>query len=310
VHDDEGGTMNTQLEVKEASRPSASDNARERLLAGLPVTERRLEVASVSTAVLEGGDGPPIVLLHEQGEFALRWMQVIPNLVTTHRVIAPDLPGHGTSEVADGPLDADRAIAWLSELIEGTCSSPPVLVGHMLGGALAARFAVDHGDRLSRLVLVDAFGLGRFRPAPSFALALVRYVTRPNERTFGRLLGHCTVDPDGVRDQMGERWEPYQAYVLDRARTPSVKAALRGLMGKVGVPAIPSADLARIAVPTTLIWGRHDPVVRLRIAEAASASYGWPLHVIENAADDPPMERPEAFLRALRTAIVSEPAPC
>jgi pimeloyl-ACP methyl ester carboxylesterase len=74
-------------------------------------------------------------------------------------------------------------------------------------------------------------------------------------------------------------------------------------MGKVGVPAIPSSDLARINVPTTLIWGRHDPVARLRIAEAASASYGWPLHVIENAADDPPMERPEAFLRLLHTAI-------
>jgi pimeloyl-ACP methyl ester carboxylesterase len=295
--------MNTQLQVKERSQPLAGDGARERLLAGLPVTERRLQLADVSTAVLEGGDGPPIVLLHEQGEFAARWAPVISNLVKTHRVVAPDLLGHGSSEVADGPLDADRAVAWLGDLIESTCTSPPVLVGHMLGGAIAARFAVDHGDRLSQLVLVDAFGLGRFRPAPSFALALVRYLTRPNKRSFDRLLGHCLVDPDGVRDQMGERWEPYQAYVLDRARNPSVKAALRSLMGKVGVPAIPSADLARIAVPTTLIWGRHDPVVRLRIAEAASAGYGWPLHVIENAADDPPMERPEAFLRALHAAI-------
>src|SRR4051812_24056238 len=171
VHDDQGGTMNTQLEVKERSRPLTGDNARERLLAGLPVTERRLELAGVSTAVLEGGDGPPVVLLHEQGEFAARWTPVIPDLVTTHRVVAPDLPGHGTSEVADGPLDADRVVAWLGELIECTCTSPPALVGHMLGGAVAARFAVDHSDRLSRLVLVDAFGLGRFRPAPSFALA-------------------------------------------------------------------------------------------------------------------------------------------
>jgi pimeloyl-ACP methyl ester carboxylesterase len=225
--------------------------------------------------------------------------------VTTHRVVAPDLPGHGSSEVADGALDADRTIAWLRELIDRTCTTRPALVGHMLGGAIAARYAVDHGDRLSRLVLVDAFGLGRFRPAPSFALALVRYITRPNERTFHRLLGHCTVDPDGVRSGMGERWEAYEAYVLDRARTPSVKAGLRSLMGKVGVPAIPSADLARIAVPTTLIWGRHDPAMRLRVAEAVSASYGWPLHVIENAGDDPPMEQPDAFLRARHSALGS-----
>jgi pimeloyl-ACP methyl ester carboxylesterase len=71
------------------------------------------------------------------------------------------------------------------------------------------------------------------------------------------------------------------------------------------VSAIPPADLARIAVPTTLIWGRHDLATRLQIAEAASARYGWPLHVIENCADDPPIEQPEAFLVALRAALGS-----
>ena len=102
---------------------------------------------------------------------------------------------------------------------------------------------------------------------------------------------------------MGEPWEPFAAYNLDRARTPSVKAALRILMRQLGVPAIPSADLARIAVPTTLIWGRHDLATRLRIAKAASVRYGWPLHVIENAAADPPIEQPEAFLQALYAAL-------
>jgi len=289
-----------QLYVEERGQRPAGGDARERLLAGLPVTERRLQLAGVSTAVLEGGGGPPVVLLHEQGEFAARWMRVIPGLVTTHRVVAPDLPGHGTSELTDGPLNADRVFAWLAELIERTCASPPALVGHMLAGAIAARFARDHPDRLSRLVLVDTFGLRWFRPGPRFALALIRYIARPNERAFDRLLGHCIADLGGLRDQMGERWEAYHAYVLDRARTPSLKAALPALMRRFGVPAIPSVDLARIAVPTTLIWGRHDPATPLRVAQAASERYGWPLHVIENAGDDPPMEQPEAFLEALR----------
>ena len=65
-------------------------------------------LAGVSTAVLEGGDGPPLVLLHGPGANAAHWMRVIPDLVATHRVIAPDLPGHGSSTVADGPLDAGR----------------------------------------------------------------------------------------------------------------------------------------------------------------------------------------------------------
>jgi ubiquinone/menaquinone biosynthesis C-methylase UbiE len=56
-------------------------------------------------------------------------------------------------------------------------------------------------------------------------------------------------------------------------------------------------------VPTTLIWGRHDRATPLSVAEAASARYGWPLKVIENCNDDPPVEQPEALLRALRTAL-------
>ena len=285
------------------ARRAAADGARERLLSAMPVRERRLQLAGVSTAVLEGGDGPPVVLLHEQGEFAARWLRVIPDLVTTHRVVAPDLPGHGASWLGEGALGADRVSAWLDELIGRTCASPPTLVGHMLGGAIAARYAMVHGDRLDRLVLVDSFGVGRFRPGLRFALALIRYLMRPSERTQERLFRQCYFDLDALREQMGEPWETYRAYVLDHVRTPSVKAALRVLMRKIGVPAIPPADLARIAVPTTLVWGRHDPVMRLRIAEAASERYGWPLHVIERAADDPPMEQPQAFVQALRAAL-------
>jgi pimeloyl-ACP methyl ester carboxylesterase len=70
-------------------------------------------------------------------------------------------------------------------------------------------------------------------------------------------------------------------------------------MEQFGMPAIPPAELERIAVPTTLIWGRHDLATPLSVAEAASKRYGWPLRVIEDAADDPPIEQPKAFLAAL-----------
>jgi pimeloyl-ACP methyl ester carboxylesterase len=305
TQDDEEAAMTIELEVKAHGRRLAGDDARERLLARMPVTERHLRLAGVSTAVLSGGDGRPVVLLHGPGEFAAKWMRVIPDLVTTNFVVAPDLPGHGTSDVVGGALDADHVVEWLAELIERTCATPPALVGHLLGGAMAARFAVRHSDRLSRLVLVDALGLGPFRPSPRFALALARFLAHPTERADDRLWRRCTVDLDGVRAQMGESWETFAAYHLDRARTRSGKAPLRTLMRKVGVPAIASHDLARITVPTTLIWGRHDMAPRLRTAEAASIRHGWPLHVIENAANDPVIEAPEAFLAALRAALAN-----
>jgi pimeloyl-ACP methyl ester carboxylesterase len=84
------------------------------------VRERRVDAAGVATAVLEGGDGPPLVLLHGPASYAAQWRFVIPALVRSHRVIAPDLPGHGASGMPDGPLDAARAVAWLDELVAAT----------------------------------------------------------------------------------------------------------------------------------------------------------------------------------------------
>jgi pimeloyl-ACP methyl ester carboxylesterase len=102
---------------------------------------------------------------------------------------------------------------------------------------------------------------------------------------------------------MGARWEPFVAYNLELARAPQVKAALRSLMPALALPAIPASELARISVPTTLIWGRHDRAIRLRVAEEASARHGWPLHVVEDCADDPPRDQPAAFLEAFHAAL-------
>jgi pimeloyl-ACP methyl ester carboxylesterase len=281
---------------------ASMDSNRAQLLSGLPVTEQRVAIAGISTAVLEGGEGRPVVLLHEPGSFAAHWLRVLPALARSCHVIAPDLPGHGASEVGDGDLDARRVLAWTGELIERTCEEPPALVGHLGSGAIAARFTIANPDRLRSLVLVDSFGLSRFRPAPRFAIALFRYVARPTARTYDGLMERCTADFGGVRAAMGERWEPFEAYTLDRARSSEGKAALRVVMRELAVRAIPPADLEGIAVPTTLIWGRQDPVNRVRVAKAASERYGWPLQVVEEAGDDAPIEQPEAFLRALRAA--------
>ena len=294
--------MSRQQTMEDGSRRTGGEVARRRLLAGAPVTERRLDLAGVSTAVLEGGDGPPVVLLHGQGGWSGMWLPVVGELVATHRVVAPDLPGLGASQVPGGPPDAAGVLAWLGELIQRTCPSPPALVGASLGASIAARFVIAHPDRVSRLVLVDAGSLGRFRPAPGVVLAMIRFIARPNERTHRGFLRQVAVDPARVRALMGDRWEVSQAYNLDRARTPSVRAANRRLLRELGTKPIPPQELARIAVPTSLIWGRHDRVMRLRIAERASARYGWPLHVVEDAGHFT-LEQPEASLAALRVAL-------
>ena len=276
--------------------------AREELLGATPVTEQRQMLAGISTAVLVGGDGPPIVLLHGPGEFALTWLRVVPELVKTNSLIIPDLPGHGASRPGEARLDEDRVLSWLGELIERTCPSPPYLVGHLLGGAIGARFAIAHSEKLRGLVLVDTFGLCPLRPSPLFTLTLINFLARPTAGSRDRFFRQCFVDMHRLQDELGPLWQPLMTCALEGANSPDQKAVLRSMLPQFGWRAIPEEELARISVPTTLIWGRHDRQTRLAVAQRASMRYGWPLHVIEDAADDPGFEQPEAVLEALSVA--------
>ena len=283
-------------------RATRAETARDRLLNGLPVTERRLQLAGVSTVVLEGGDGPPMVLLHGPADYAPRWFPVLPDLMAAYRVIAPDLPGHGESGVMDDP-GLDRMLAWVDDLIDCTCSTPPVLVGHVIGGAIAAHYAISRGERVRGLVLVDTTGLVPFQPRPDFGQALNAYFTNPNEETHRDLWQVCSYDLDTLQGRLAEWWRDIEAYNLDRIRVPGLLGALHAMMERYGFPAIPEEALRRITVAVSLIWGRHDLATPLTVAEAASKRFGWPLHVIENAAADPVMDQPKAFIDALRATL-------
>jgi pimeloyl-ACP methyl ester carboxylesterase len=278
---------------------------RERLLADLPVSERRLDVDGVGTAVLEGGEGAPIVLLHGVGSFAVEWGRVIPRLVRRHRIIAPDLPGLGESANMPAGWTPRAAVAWLQNLIEQTCAEAPVVVGHSVGGALAVHLAIQHRSSVRRIVLVDCSSLGRFRPAPALLLALVRYGARPSPASRDRFLRQVLADPQRARTEWGDRWAALEAYDIDQATRSDVDAATRQLVLRIGARRIAPDQLRRIGVPVALIWGRADKLMHFRIAAKASEQFGWPLYPIDDCGHGPHIERPEAFVQALKTATAA-----
>jgi pimeloyl-ACP methyl ester carboxylesterase len=281
------------------------DQLAARLIEGLPVTTRRLDVDGVSTPLLEGGEGPPFVLVHGQGGFAEIMGPLIRMVVDRYRVIVPDLPGMGRSEIRSGTLDGPRVTEWLGELVAKTCDQPPIVLGGSMGGSVALRLAVARGREISRVVLVDSGSLGPFRPPPSLLFALIRFIRKPDRAGAARMQRQIFLDADRVRAQAGERLDALEDYQIDRAKQPSVNAANRTLLRQVGTKQVPDEQLRAIDAPVAMIWGRRDRVMPFKYAERASAAYGWPLYPIEDSGHLPFVEQPAAFDAALRAILES-----
>lgn len=282
---------------------AAADRLAARLVEDLPVNARRLEIAGVSTPLLEGGAGPPIVLLHGQDGFAETLGGVAAGLVDRYRVVAPDLPGLGRSEPLSEQPGPSAVLGWLAALVAATCAEPPVVLGAGLGGSIALRFAVERRQQIRQLVLVGAGSLGRFRPPPSLRLALHRFRRHPNRANAQRLFRHHFADTDRLQTQIGGRLTALQDYMIERARQPSVGAANRTLLRQIGTTQIPDNELRRITAPVALIWGHQDQIVPLTHAERAHGVFGWPLNVIDDAGHIAFIEQPDAFAAALRAAL-------
>ena len=276
--------------------------ARRRLLAGLPVSERRLDAGGVSTALLEGGAGSPLLLLHGGIECGgAYWAPVIARLAEGHRVVVPDAPGLGESEPV-ARLDDETFTRWLRDVVRLTCEARPALVAHSLFGTLAARFAAAHGDALSRLVVYAAPGIGPYRMPVGLRIVAMRFALRPDQRSGQRFERFALLDRERTRGRDPAWFDAFSVDVLSRAGTPHTKRTMRRLI-KAGTRRVPDAELHRIRLPAALLWGRHDRMTPLQLAEAASVRLGWPLHVVDDAAHVPHIEDPDGFVDQLAAAL-------
>ncbi|HWU76464.1 MAG TPA: alpha/beta fold hydrolase [Rhodanobacter sp.] len=108
----------------------------------------------------EGGEGPTIVLLHGFASNKEVWLPVAKLLSPHFHLIIPDLPGWGeSSRQADASYDIDAQATRLDSFIGTLGLQRFVLVGHSMGGAIAAVYAGEHPQHVASLALVDSFGL-------------------------------------------------------------------------------------------------------------------------------------------------------
>ena len=258
----------------------------ERVLARSSVTSRWVEAgAGGRVHLLESGGGKPVVVLHGTGNPAGFLLPLLEELHGVH-AIAPDRPGVGLSDPVDLPPDRYRqaAVAWLDRLLDTLELDATTLLGHSGGGVWALWYALAHPDRVQRLVLLGVPALPRTRcPLPIRLIAtpglgrLLSRLSPPSPKATLRFAGAMgekaalAHHPDLVDLLVAAGRDP----VTDRAAMAEFRALLSpfALLSPSGWRRrgrIRPDELARLAMPTLVLWGERDPVGTIPVAQAVT----------------------------------------
>ncbi|MBI2935631.1 MAG: alpha/beta fold hydrolase, partial [Chloroflexi bacterium] len=122
---------------------------------------RFIDVDGIRVHCIVAGRGEPVVLLHGLGASHIAWRDNIGPLSRRYAVYALDLPGHGDSAKPPLTYALPEGSSFLSSLLDTLRLDRAHLVGNSLGGMIALQFALDHPERVTKLVLADPAGLGR-----------------------------------------------------------------------------------------------------------------------------------------------------
>jgi pimeloyl-ACP methyl ester carboxylesterase len=272
-------------------------------LAGLE--ERFAEVKGVQMRYFVGGDGPPLVLVHGLGGAASNWTELAPLLVDRHRLLVPDLPGHGRSTAlpAVSGLEpfADR-VALVAER-EGMLPAP--VVGHSLGGMIVLRLALRRPAAVQALVLAGAAGLSIGNVWGRQLLSIFTSV-RPG-RLAARYRGWVSRSPllrrlvfgfVSVADPVGLTDEAVEGFLAGQLLHTDVDSAWQALRRDD-----PRLELEHVRCPVLVLWGSEDVQLPLDDAFEYTRRLRARLRVIPGCGHLLIGERPDACADAIETFL-------
>jgi len=241
----------------------------------------RIDVGPVTLRVRHAGDGPPVLLIHGHPRTGSTWHAVAPRLVEAgHTVVVPDMRGYGQSGKAaiedDHSQQSKRAVAAdLAVLMDRLGHPSYAVVGHDRGAYVALRLALDHPDRVDRLVVMDAVPISEAldRCDARFARAWYHWFwfdvpDKPERAINADPLAWYAHDPERMGADNHAEW-------MQAVRNPeTVRAMLEDYRAGLGVDAKherADRDASRVVTcPTLLLWSEQDDLEEL---------YGDPLAI-------------------------------
>jgi len=230
--------------------------AAQRYPAGTPFRAQYRTIDGTRLRIIDSGNGTPVVLIHGVGASLYAWRYALPPLVAAgYRVVAFDNRGFGFSDKPAHGYSTGDYTRLVVALLDSLGISSAVLVGHSMGGVIAAEMALRHPDRVRGLVLIDAAGYGVSWPG---VLKIARWpfvgaiATSLRGRWItGRILRSTYADPTKVTEADVDQ---YYAPVPD----PDFGIALRGVLREFRFDSLAGGRLANLQTPTLIVWGAGD----------------------------------------------------
>ena len=251
----------------------------------------------------EAGAGPVLLLLHGSGPGVTGWRNYRGNLAffAEHfRCLVVEFPGFGVSDDFGGHpmLDAQSAVP---AFVDALGLERVDVIGNSMGGGVGINFAINHPDRIGKLLTIGGIGTNIYSPGPSEGIRLLQEFTEdPTRQRLVDWLNSMVYDPALVTETLiNERWE--------LATDPATLASARRMYGKAAFAAmtkmmrnadfpLPWAIMHKVKAPTLLTWGRDDRVSPLDMSLIPMRTIpDAELHVFPNCGHWVMIEQKQAF---------------
>lgn len=260
-----------------------------------------IELDDLTIAYTDKGSGRPVVLLHGFPLNRSMWRFQIDHLSKSHRVIAPDLRGHGESSVTEGTVTMQTMASDVAGLLSKLdVDEPVILCGLSMGGYVAWEFWRHHQQRLSALVLCDTRAVADTEEVARARQMMAAQVvhagaTMAADSMVPKVLGQVSLDS---RTSIVEN---VRSMILETAPA-GIAATQRGMAQRIDM----TPYLKEVDVPALVICGTDDaispPEEMQRIADAMPRST---YAEIEDAGHLAPLENPEPVNTVIEEFLAS-----
>jgi len=221
--------------------------------------------------------GPAFLILHGWGSNSGRWVEVAEKIADKgFKVIVPDMPGFGESELPSAPWNMNKYVNWSDEFVKQLNLKDFYLLGHSFGGALASKIAVKHNQDIKKLFLVSAACVRKKTVKKNFWKKISKVV-----KIFYFIPYYSFLR------------KAFYKFVIGKSDYIYVQGILRETYLNV-ISEDLTFHLPFIKVPTVIIWGDKDELTTLEDAHLINRQIkGSKLIIIPDANHDLNRKQPE-----------------